>query len=113
MEIVEQKSGNVLTLALQGRLDGMTSKGVEQKILALIEGGERRLALDLSGLEYVSSIGLRVLMLAAKRLKAVGGKLAICGLKPAIKKVFDIAGFGSILRIVPTRQDAEKELSAP
>jgi anti-sigma B factor antagonist len=52
-------------------------------------------------------------MLAAKRLKAVGGKLAICGLKPAIKKVFDIAGFGTILRIVPTRQDAEKELSAP
>lgn len=112
MEFVEQKNGKVMTLGLKGRLDGVSSKGAEQKILGLIDSGERRLVLDLAELDYISSIGLRVLMLTAKRLRTVDGKLVVCGLKPAIKKVFDIAGFSAILRIVPAREDAEKELSA-
>jgi len=111
MDIVEQKNGDVMTLGFMGRLDGVSSKGAEQKILGLIDAGERRLILDLAGLDYISSIGLRVLMLTAKRLKTVNGKLAVCGLKPQIKKVFDIAGFGAILKIVPGREDAERELS--
>jgi anti-anti-sigma factor len=111
MEIVEQKNGDVLTLGLKGRLDGVTSKGVEQKVLGHIDAGERRLIFDLAGLEYVSSIGLRVLMLAAKRLRAVNGKLAVCELQPPIAKVFEISGFGSILAIVATRADAEKAVA--
>ncbi len=112
MEMVEQKDGEVLTLSLAGRLDGVTSKGVEERILGLIDGGARRMLLDLAGLEYVSSIGLRVLMLAAKRMKAAGGRLAVAELRPAIRKVFDIAGFDTVLHIVASRADGVRELSA-
>lgn len=112
MQMVEQKDGEVLTLSLAGRLDGVTSKGVEERILALIDGGARRLLLDLAGLEYISSIGLRVLMLAAKRMKAVDGKLAVSALRPAIRKVFDIAGFDTVLHIVATRAEGVQALSA-
>lgn len=111
MEIVEQKNGDVLTLSLKGRLDGVTSKAVEQKVMGLIDSGARRLVFDMGGLEYISSIGLRVLMLAAKRLRTVDGKLAVCELRPAIQKVFDISGFGSILTIVAARADAEKAVA--
>ena len=111
MEIVERKHGNVLTLSLRGRLDLSSSRAVEEKILSSIDAGEHRLLLDLAGLDYVSSIGLRVLVLAAKRLKPVGGRLATCALQPAIAKIFEIAGLGSVLLVRATREEAESELA--
>ncbi len=111
MEFVEQENGSVLTLALKGRLDVSSSKAAEERILALIDAGEHRLVLDLAGLDYVSSIGLRVFMLVAKRLKSVDGRLALCALQPAIGKLIEIAGLEQVLRVFSTRKEAEEELA--
>jgi stage II sporulation protein AA (anti-sigma F factor antagonist) len=106
MEIVEEKLGTVLAVALRGRLDAQTSKAVEDRLLSLIESGEVRLVVDLEQLHYISSVGLRVLLLAAKRLRTANGAIAVCALQPTVQQVFEIAGFTGIFRIFPTRDAA-------
>jgi len=86
----------------------MTAKTFEEKILQVINSGAQRLIVDLSLLEYVSSAGLRVFLLAAKRLQANDGKIALCGLQDHIRQVFDLAGFSSILSIYGSRAEAVK-----
>jgi anti-anti-sigma factor len=97
----------------QGRLDSTTSPGLEKALLEHIEGGDRRLLLDLADLGYISSMGLRVVLLAAKRMRAAGGKFALCSLNANISEVFEISGFSSILDIFPTHDAATAALAAP
>lgn len=109
MEIVESNDNGVITLQVNGRMDASSSPALERRVLELVDGGERRLVLNLAQLDYISSAGLRVLLVAAKRLSAGGGKLAIAGLQPQVKEVFDVAGFSSILKIFG---DAESAVAA-
>jgi stage II sporulation protein AA (anti-sigma F factor antagonist) len=111
MDIAEVKTAGSLTLALTGRIDGSSSAAFEARLLQLIGAGERRLVLDLAGVDYVSSIGLRVLMLAARRLKPLGGKVVVCAVQPMVKEVFEIAGFSMVLPIVDSRSEAEALLA--
>ena len=71
MEITEAKKGQGVILGLNGRLDSSNSNGLEQKIRQLIDRGERYLVLDCSQLSYISSSGLRVLLMAAKKLDGI------------------------------------------
>jgi anti-anti-sigma factor len=106
MQIVEEKLGTVLVVTLKGRLDAATSKAVEDRLLSLIEGGDVRLVIDLEQLDYISSVGLRVLMLTAKRLRTANGAIVVCALQPTVQQVFEIAGFITIFRIFPNREAA-------
>lgn len=110
MEITERRTADVVTLSLSGKLDTTTAKTFEAKILALIESGERRFVVDLAQLEYVSSAGLRVFILAAKRLNSANGKIVLCALKDPVKEVFDIAGFLSVFSIYGSHDEALKNL---
>jgi anti-sigma B factor antagonist len=105
MEISEQKRGSVVLLSLTGRLDAGTSGRLEEKLLALINGGERHFVLDFLHLDYISSAGLRVLLMAAKKLKGLNGGIVLASLKDQIREVFDIAGFSAIFPIYD-QQDA-------
>ena len=110
MDISEDRRADAVVLALSGKLDATTAKTFEDKILGLINSGTQRLVVDLSLLEYVSSSGLRVFLLAAKRLQATDGKIILCGLQDHIRQVFDLAGFSSILSIYGSRDEAIKSL---
>jgi anti-anti-sigma factor len=106
MRITEDCTSGVCVLGLSNRLDSATAKLVEDKIVGLITAGNHRLVLDLAELEYVSSAGLRVFLLAAKRLKAANGALALSGLTDNVRQTFDIAGFSSIFSIHASRAAA-------
>lgn len=110
MEITERRTAEIVTLSLSGRLDTTTAKAFEEKILAQIESGDRRFIIDLAQLDYVSSAGLRVFILAAKRLNSANGKMVLCSLKDPVKEVFDIAGFSSIFSIHGSHDEATKHL---
>ena len=112
MEISERKVGSVCIVGLNGRLDSGTSDTLAQRLHHLIDGGERRLVIDLEKLDYISSTGLRVLLVAAKRLKAVDGRIVLSSLKPHILEVFEIAGFKSIFPIYGNVDEASQQLSA-
>jgi anti-anti-sigma factor len=110
MEITEDRTADVLILSLSGKLDATTAKTFEDKILAEIEAGDRRLMIDLSQLAHVSSAGLRVILIAAKRLRSKDGKIALCSLQDHVQQVFDLSGFSSILSIYASREEGIKAL---
>ena len=106
MEITEYKKKNSIVLELKGRLDTVTSIDLEKKIQELMERPERRLVFDFSELNYISSSGLRVLLMAAKRLKAVDGKMALVSLNDQNQAVFEIAGFSSFFTVYQSQDEA-------
>ena len=108
MDISEDRKADAVVLALSGKLDATTAKTFEDKILGVINSGAQRLVVDLALLEYVSSSGLRVFLLAAKRLQTTDGKIVMCGLQDHVRQVFDLAGFSSILSIYGSRDEAIK-----
>ena len=93
-------------LQLRGRLDTVSSDGLRSKIEGLMDRGERQQVLDFSGLNYISSSGLRVLLTAAKRVKAVNGKLALVSLNRQNQTVFEIAGFSTVFTVYQSQEEA-------
>lgn len=112
MEITEERRADVLILRVIGKLDASTSKNLEDRILPVIAGSQGKLIVELSQLEYISSAGLRVFLLAAKRTDEVRGKMILCSLKDSVRQVFDIAGFSSFLNLGGSTEEAIKNFSA-
>jgi anti-anti-sigma factor len=110
MEISEDRKADAVVLALSGKLDATTAKTFEKKILSQIESGERRFVINLAQLDYISSAGLRVFLLAAKRLNTANGKILLSSLQDSVRELFDITGFSSIFSIYGSDDDAIKNL---
>ena len=86
-----------LNISLEGRLDTMTAPDLETQLTASL-GGVENLVFDLSKLEYISSAGLRVLMIAQKGMSSKGG-VKVINASEDVKEIFDITGFSSILTV--------------
>jgi len=106
MEITEEKRGEVTIIALRGRLDAVTSPGVEKQLQALIARGDVRVALNLSGLDYISSLGLRVLLTVAKQVQTGSGRLALAALNDTVRDIFRLAGFTELFSVYQTPDQA-------
>ncbi len=112
LEITETKTPPLITLELKGRMDAITSDQLDGTISILIDQKESQFVIDFSQLEYISSSGLRVLLIAAKKLKNADGQLVLCSLNDQIKTIFDISGFSSIFSIVQSRKEALNRLES-
>ena len=110
MEIKEHKEGNIIILEPNGRLDTNTSDEFEAQLVGLTDEEELRLVIDLIHVDYISSAGLRVLLMAAKKLKIMNGSIVLCSMSNHIKEVFDIAGFTPIFSIEQSRDKAIESL---
>jgi anti-anti-sigma factor len=110
MEIQTRKEGNAWVVSVKGRMDAVTAPEFEKNLSDLISGGENGLILNLAGLEYISSAGLRSILVTAKKLKGKQGKLVFTGLQGPVEEVFKISGFHSILKIVDSEEAALKEI---
>ena len=106
MDIVESKEGKVLVLEPEGRLDSTNSSGLEERLLVVIEKGENALVIDFEKLNYISSAGLRVLLIAAKQLQQSGGRIALHAMSPSVREVFEISGFLRLLEAYGNRAAA-------
>jgi anti-anti-sigma factor len=106
METSESTVNGITVLKLSGRLDGLAAPGLEKKLNEVLAGGATRLVFDCSRVEYASSAGLRVFLLAAKQLKTLGGSCAFASLTPALHEVFSVSGFLEILEVHDTVEQA-------
>jgi len=106
MEILTTDKDNATILSLTGRIDTATAPELEQAINKVIDGGHRKVLLDFTGVTYISSGGLRVLLATAKKLKNPGDRFAICGLSAEVLKILKLAGFTSIFSIYPSEGEA-------
>jgi len=92
---------NTCLLEVEGRLDAMTAPALEARLRELIAAGCRLMVVDMAALQYVSSSGLRVLLLAQRRLQSVGGRLMLRAVPPNVWKVLCLAGFDRIFSSWP------------
>ncbi|HPF60041.1 MAG TPA: STAS domain-containing protein [Candidatus Competibacteraceae bacterium] len=105
MDIQEQRQGEVIVLGPVGRLDSLNCREFESHLLsALNESG--KVVVDCTALAYISSAGLRVLLVAAKQARATKSQLSLAALKDNPREVFDISGFSAIFSIHPTVEAA-------
>lgn len=110
IEVVE----GVTYVRPEGRLDFDAAPGFQQSVERLFTGQPHAaVIIDGSGLEYVSSAGLRAVLLAAKAAQRAGSAFALCALQPAVREVFDLSGFSQIMAIHPTLETALAKLRAP
>ena len=107
MEINANKRGEITFLSLKGKLDSVTSPNLEDKLLRLIDDDNYNFIIDCAELDYISSAGLRVLLVGATKVKAKDGKIKLANLKRHIKEVFEIAGFTAIFELYDTTEAAE------
>jgi len=96
MDIHSKKEANISVLTVNGRLDAVTTPEYENKVKKLIDDGNTRIVIDFDGLSYISSAGLRGLLVTAKLVKANNGQVCFANVKGAVKEVFNISGFHSI-----------------
>lgn len=110
MEIQKRKTEKGMIVSVSGRLDAVTSPDFEKEMEGCLADGETVLVVDLPGLEYISSAGLRSILAITKKLKARNGKIILSSLQDMVKEVFEISGFSKILPIFPTKEDALSNL---
>jgi len=105
-EIRQGERNGFTVLSLAGRLDTKTAPDFEKKIQDLLAAGTRRFAIDFAPTEYVSSAGLRVLVMLAKKMSGGEGRLVLASLGGSVREVFEIAGFTTHFAIAATLDEA-------
>ena len=110
MEVTKNSQGGVLVAAVKGRVDTVTASDFEKRIAEIMEGENSPLLLDCGGLEYISTAGLRSILVISKELKTKGLAVYFSGLQGNVKDVFNISGFNTIFKIFATNDDALKAL---
>lgn len=108
MEIEYKKDEKAVIMMVNGRMDAITTTEFDKKIDEILQQEENTIIVDFSGLDYISSAGLRSILSASKRLKGKGGSIILAALKDVVRDVFEISGFSSIL---PIHESVEKALS--
>ena len=106
MQIFTTKEKDTLVLEVKGRLDAVTSPKLEEESQAWIDQGEKAMVMDLGGVDYISSAGLRAILILARKLNGMGGKIRFCGLKGMVQEVFSISGFTSLFPVFPSLTEA-------
>ena len=109
MELSPRRFADAVVVSPAGRIDQSSADAFKDALAPYVEhcavGGDR-LVLDFSALEYISSAGLRVLMLAAKHSKAQGGTLVLTGLQPLVQEIFEISRFTMVFDITTSLREA-------
>ena len=109
MHIATHAYGDVVVLAPEGRIDHAAGAEFEQAVVPLVDpsaGSGKGLVFDLKHVAYISSVGLRVFIVAAKALRARGARIAVADVQPVVQEIMAISRFDKVVEIFPTAADA-------
>ena len=109
MQISHDTLPNASTLTLVGRLDEMATTEVEQAFTELLNEESGGLIVDMGGVEYVSSSGLRVLLMLMKAMKNQQRVLKLCSLSPFVAEVFEVSNFAVMFDVHDSLESARRE----
>jgi anti-anti-sigma factor len=116
MDLTPKRFADTVVLRPTGRIDHATAEGFKVALaqhMARCASGQDRIVLDFAGVEYISSVGLRVLMLAAKQAKAQDGTIAVAALSPVVREIFEISRFTMVLTVFDSVREGLAALSPP
>jgi len=107
LEITSRNFRNIVVAAPVGRIDHSTAPAVESALASHWTHSQTAgLILDFSGVSYISSVGLRVLMIAAKQMRGRRARIAVTGLQSVVAEIFSISRFDAVLEVFPNVRDA-------
>jgi anti-anti-sigma factor len=112
LEVTHEVADGVALSRIAGKIDALTGPSLQAAAASAINGGNPRIIFDMREVTYISSAGLRVIVLTAKHAKAANGGLAVFGLQPAISEVFEITGLGAVIPIASNEAEARSKLRA-
>lgn len=110
MEITRQSIDNICIIGVSGRIDSITSKNVEKALNNVIDQDQAKVIVDLAGVDYISAMGLRVMLAVLKKQRQKQGELKLAALQPFVKEVFEVTGFTKLFPIHASREEAVKSL---
>jgi anti-sigma B factor antagonist len=116
VEFSSQRFANVVVAAPVGQIDHPNAEALKQALAPILDAtvpSIGALVLDFSRVSYISSMGLRVLLVAAKQMRACNARIAIASLQPVVGEIFAIAHFNHVLEVFPDVRTALTRLSAP
>lgn len=105
VKVKEEVKGDILVLRISGRLDAVSSPTAEKIVFDYINKGQHKLLVDFSGVDYLSSAGMRMLLSVSKKLKTLSGKLVLSAVTLNVMDVLKMSGFDHVLEIVVTEED--------
>jgi anti-anti-sigma factor len=112
MEIRHEHKGAALTIvSVTGSLDALTAPQFSDDLTQELNAGYVQVVLNLAGLDYTSSAGLRVMLNAAKDARSRGGDLCLAAARPSVNKVFEMSGFTSIFKFFADVDSAIKNIA--
>lgn len=106
MTIDESIHGITTILVFKGRIDSTSVPDIEKRMIGVFGQGVRQMVVDLAGVDYISSAGLRVLLSSARRLQQGQGKLVIAAPSTQARQILDMAGFSAIIPVIDTTDEA-------
>lgn len=111
MHIQQTERDGIRIVAPAGRIDTTTSPIVEDALRRAVDEGARTIVVDLGNVDYISSAGLRVFLVLAKRMRDLQGRLVLCGLDGPVRQVFQLAGFLPLFQIEASQDAALSTLT--
>jgi anti-anti-sigma factor len=111
MELEIKMIDGAVSIILKGRIDANTAPVIEQKLLSLISEGTRKLITDLSEVWFISSAGLKALLVALKEAKREKGDLLLAGVQAEVREVLELTGFSTIFKVYACAEDAAQSFS--
>jgi len=102
--ITTEQINSVLVVSLKGQINSSNAAEIQEQLLEQVNDATSRWLVDFNGLEYISSAGLRVVLLLAKRIRQHEGSLVLCAMQPHVYEVFEVSGFLTLLTVVESRQ---------
>ncbi len=112
MEITQRVEGDVIVFLPEGRIDTQAATDMDQALQSAVSAGKHNMVVDMSGVDYISSAGLRTLAAVLVRSRAEGGDLKLSGLNERVTRVFNIIGFDLLMSIHATPEAAIAEFSS-
>ena len=116
MEITNRAQGDTIVVAPTGRVDHATAADFERAVVPLLDaatGSRSGLVFDFERVTYVSSVGLRVLMIASKSLRARGARIAVAAMQPVVAEILEICRFDAVVEVFSTVDQAIEAMKAP
>lgn len=111
MEIASRKEKDAVVVSVKGRLDAVSAADFDNRMERLILEGGKDFVVDFAGLDYISSAGLRSILAVAKKLRTKDGQVFLAALQENVAAVFDISGFGKMIPIFESTEEALEKFS--
>ena len=112
MEITQRVEGDITVFLPEGRIDTQAAGDMDQFLQSAVSAGVHNMVVDMSAVDFISSVGLRALAAVLGRCREEGGDMKIAALNARVARVFRIIGFDLMMSVHDTPEAAVSEFSA-